>query len=222
MQDKQSLATEDKSDWFFYFLVILIAIYILIKTVQWPVEKRIDVLLLQQNGSIENIYTTQDPKFIADFEVDTVHFPEGEVFYHHNFGYSDFSKDFFLKVQTQMQVLKAGQYNFSIRSDDGFILSIDQKEICKHPEGRPMGETLCSTQLEKGLHHFEISYYQGYGYLGLEARYEFNQTSSANNKLPDNKPNYLPQNSLNMRFIGRDSEEVIFHPMKKTDLYVNQ
>jgi|GEM_PF-1156355 len=207
---------EDKSDWFFYFLVILIAFYIIIKTVHWPIEKSIDVLLLQQSKPIENLQTAHDTIFIADFAVDTIHFPEGEYFYHENFGYSEFKNDFFLKLQTQMETLKSGKYNFSIRSDDGFKLTIDNTVICAHPNGRPMEETLCSTTLNKGLHHFEIYYYQGFGYLGLEARYEFDSSQNPMNK------STLPNHSLNMQLIGRESETVKFHPMPIAKLYVNQ
>jgi len=213
--DKDNNISEDRADYFFYFLILLIAIYIAIKSIHWPVEKRIDVLLLLQDGQIENLDTPPKPKTIADFEVDTIHFPEGEVFYHENFGYSDFSQEFFLKAQTRMEVKKAGQYNFSIRSDDGFRLSIDGKKICQHPQGRPMGETLCSAELEKGFHHYEIFYYQGYGYLGLEARYEYQPSMPGQSTI-------VPKHSLNMQFIGRNSDEVKFHHMKNTDLYVNQ
>ena len=214
LEDNKTQATADHSDWFFYFLVILIAIYILIKTIQWPTEKRIDVILLQQKGAIENIYTTLDTKFTADYQVDTIHFPEGDELYHHNVGYMGFKNDFFLKVQTQMEVLKAGTYQFSIRSDDGFILSIDDIEVCKFPAGRAMAESLCSSELSKGLHHFGIYYYQGFGYMGLEAKYQLENTSPGKNT--------LARDISKQKFIGRDSEEVIFHPIEPVNAHADQ
>lgn len=219
-QNKTLSQPEDQSDWFFYFLVVLIAIYILIKTVQWPVEKNIDIQVLQQNQAIQSISSPKDvvqndaTQLTANFLLDTIHFPEGEYLYHHNIGYTEFKKDFYLKAQTLMKVKQTAQFLFSIRSDDGFILAIDGQEICKHSNGRPMGESLCTAQLSQGEHLYELFYYQGFGYLGLEARYEQDKTPQ--------QTDMSQRDNINMKFIGRNSDGVSFYPVPTAKRYVNQ
>jgi len=97
-----------------------------------------------------------------------------------------------------MTVSKKGLYHFLIASDDGFRLFIDGKPLCEFLGDRPLAKNECTVWLEKGDHVFFLSYFQGYGRLGVQAYYR-------------------PTSSNTYNFIGVSSPSLSFKKIKVDD-----
>jgi|GEM_PF-2477895 len=177
----------------YLILFIFIAIYLSLKSLFWPMQKNIQVTVLQQQGHITDLYT---PGKIIDqkkFNFDKLSFPLGEELFHQNTGYLGYTEDFFIHAKTQIDVLQAGNYTFTINSDDGFLLKLNNNPICEHSNGRAMETSTCSVHLEKGKQLFDLTYFQGYGSLGLKVSYKL-----------DSHPSYV---------IGMDSNFMTFNTL---------
>jgi hypothetical protein len=156
----------------FYFLVIFIAFFILIKTNFTHQHKTIEVTLLKQNGNINSFSSAKDIKEKIQFNIEEINFPENDQLYYENTGNLGYKQDFFLILKTTMDVKKIGSYQFSVKSDDGFQLKINNKTICEYNTIRGMEETRCKLiTLNPGQYNLQLDYFQGYGRLGLIAEY---------------------------------------------------
>ncbi len=68
---------------------------------------------------------------------------------------------FGLDMRFQVEVPKSGIYEFSLISDDGAILSIDDSMIIDNDGLHAVKEKKASVYLNKGAHSFHLAYYQG-------------------------------------------------------------
>jgi hypothetical protein len=62
--------------------------------------------------------------------------------------------------------------NNILKSDDGFVLYIDNKKVAEFIGDRPIAKNEVTLFLKKGKHTFKLSYFQGGGNLGIKAFYK--------------------------------------------------
>ncbi len=194
----------------FYSFVFIIAVFLMVKTYMYSSDRSstIDVNVYVQKNNIKQLFDENDifkenytqlkqTKKNIYFTVDSINFPQENELFHHKTGFLGLKKDFFMQLKSSFMIQKSYIFQFSIRSDDGFVLRIDNKIICKHLQPREMKKTLCANiKLDQGEHKLVLDYFQGYGQMGLIASYNI-QT--------DNLSYY----------IGNSSEEVYFLPVEE-------
>lgn len=155
----------------FLYGVILIAVFVLNKTISLPYNGVIKIQISKQTGAIVMLDSPRNISNRQHISVDTLYFPNTRVLTQKRYGSLGFSENFFIDAVTDMHVLQSQEYHFNVLSDDGFRLKIDDKVICEHPENRPYGKTACVVKLSPGMHQFDLSYFQGGGPLGLHVTY---------------------------------------------------
>ena len=176
-------------------VVLFIGLLLVLKTVKFPTHGTVSVAIMQQKGAIKTVDTVQNLSSTKHIAVDSLYFPESRTLEHPSLGNLGYTSNIFLKVTTEINVLKSGKYIFLVRSDDGFRLKIDNKIICEHPENRPMQTTVCKLTLTQAVHNFKLLYFQGGGPMGLKVKY----------KLKDESSTY---------FVGEDSQYMSFKESK--------
>src|SRR5204862_503569 len=83
----------------------------------------------------------------------------------HPFGLSAFGAD----VTGSIQVATAGNYTFTLSSDDGSLLFIDGKQVVGNGGAHGSGNVTGSTTLTAGVHSFEVQFFEnGLGASGLD------------------------------------------------------
>ncbi len=134
--------------------------------------KLMHVTIEHQKRDISHIDQPRDTFATDEFYIDTIDFPAGNSLRHEKLGNYDFSKNFFTRIEGTMEVETPGEYRMIVASDDGFRLEIDGRMISQHTNDRPMSETVAGIRLEKGRYPFVLTWFQGFGQLGLRAWYE--------------------------------------------------
>ncbi len=154
-------------------VLIVVAIWVYSKSFPKTVEKNIAMELIQNSEPIKNIRQKVVSKSRKSYAIDIIDFNHGNTLIHRNIGLMYAKNDFFLTFKTAMKTKESGKYTFFINSDDGFLLKIDGKELCAFEKDRPISSTKCDINLEEGLHILDLGYFQGFGNLGLNAKYSF-------------------------------------------------
>ncbi|MDR2337536.1 MAG: hypothetical protein LBE20_02675 [Deltaproteobacteria bacterium] len=129
------------------------------------------MVLTENNGNIANLDSERKVKYQKTYKVASVQINYGDKLDIPDVGRLGIKGNIFLDYTTKMLVTKAGKFVFKISSDDGFRLKIDGHIIAEHPENRPFQLTSGTVYLDEGEHNLELTYYQGYGPMGLEAMY---------------------------------------------------
>jgi hexosaminidase len=76
-------------------------------------------------------------------------------------------ENFGMKFDGYFKAEEDGVYKFSISSDDGSILSIDDATVIDNDGPRSMGEKTGQVWMPKGWHKIDVGYFQGGGAYGL-------------------------------------------------------
>ena len=105
--------------------------------------------------------------------VDKLMLKDGARIVHPKLGVIGFGDTFFIDVESDFTVKKAGVYYFIPGSDDGFSLDVDGKRLCAYEKDRPYATQRCRVELDEGTHNFKLSYFQGGGHAGLTLAYQF-------------------------------------------------
>jgi TPR repeat protein len=155
-----------------FFSILAIFVYLILKSLFWPMQKNITVLIQQQQGRIFNLDTSKDIIKQQTLIFDTINFRQDKTLFHNNTGNLDFENDFFMNLSTTIRVLKKSNYLFRIKSDDGFRLLIDNAVVCEHIEGREFSTSECFYPLDIEEYSLNLEYYQGYGGMGLQLSYQ--------------------------------------------------
>lgn len=184
--------------WIFLFVLILLWVFVLYKTININLnfaERKLRVVISQQNKSIRTVYDEPSTVMTRDFLVDEINFPESFFFLKHKhvktIGKYGFKKDFFVEIKAKIKILKDGEYEFVVSSDDGFALFLDDNLLMDYKFARPMSETNGKITLTAGEHKFRLLYFQAGGLMGLTAKYKY-------------------ANDDRFYFVGHDSENVTF------------
>ncbi len=186
------LSTEKKREWAFVLLVGMVGLFLLTKTVRFSLDEGpIRLTIIQNKGALNSIDTPRDVLSKKMFMLRELDFPQTRMLQNTQYGKLGYTQNFFLDAEVDMQVKRAGDYRFTVRSDDGFRLLIDAKNICQHPGDRPMLSTECSVTLAAGDHRLSLSYFQGGGPMGLQVSYQMAGENTS-------------------RFVGVDSDNLVF------------
>ncbi len=163
---------QERLKWIFVVLVSLSGIWLVFKLIPpLPIEQKIAMTVIKQNGRIQNLDTPRNPDFTRHFRIDTIRFKEGKVFEHPKWGKYGYQSDFFVEFETTFVTRKVGDYEFRVASDDGFRLWIDGVKIGEFTLNRPMTANSFTVRVQPGVHSYKLFYYQGYGNQGLRADY---------------------------------------------------
>ncbi len=152
-------------------MVSLTTIVILFLVRPISLTPNVKAVLSKQKGNIQTIDTTRDISSTKTFYFDTIEFENSSSLIHKQMGPLGFSDDFFIDFEANIDVRQEGDYIFTVRSDDGFRLFVDDRRLSEWLGDRPVAATEGSTFLTQGRHQIKLSYFQGYGNLGLSANY---------------------------------------------------
>lgn len=162
---------------FFSLLLILIASLIVIRLIPPGVDPVLTLIISKNRTNITSISQARDIQVTKEVKVDVLNLAEKSRFMHPVLGELGYGNEFFVDVNATMQVQQAGRYQFFVSSDDGFILTINGKEICRFNGSRPLAAQTCQVNLTEGENQFQLNYYQGYGNAGLKVEYRKADTS---------------------------------------------
>jgi hypothetical protein len=184
-----------KSEYYFLIFTLFIGLFLILKMFTFPTDGVLHVTISQSKTGLSVLDTKRNISSTKIIRVDTINFLQGRMLEHPQIGKLGSSKNFFMDIKTQMDVIQKGTYQFDITSDDGFRMKLNNKIACEHPGNRPMQTTTCQVPLEKGVYQFNLSYFQGGGPMGLKAFYQ--------------------SRGGTRHLIGADSKEISFKAVKK-------
>lgn len=137
-----------------------------------------DVVISKNRSAISDIHQPRDIEMTKTVKVDRIDLAEDSRFRHHKLGDIGYAGDFFVDIDAPFTVKKAGDYIFHLGSDDGFIFSVDGKQLCEWTHDRPFTVDSCRINLTEGKHTFKLVYFQGYGNAGLTMDYSYRPDGS--------------------------------------------
>lgn len=158
----------------FFYAVLLIGVFVLYNSITFEYRNAIDVDIAKQKGVIRTIDTPKNISFRRHISIDRLKFPPSKTLSHKKFGILGFSNNFFINAKVDMHVHQKGLYIFTVSSDDGFRLKMDNVLICEHIKDRPYQKSICKVNISKGKHLFNLDYFQSGGPLGLHVQYSLN------------------------------------------------
>ncbi len=162
-----------------FFAAMCLSSILVINTVRpRQIAPNIKAVLTKQDGSIANIDTPRKASTTKNYLLDVVEFQNSNTLIHKTMGPLGFTNDFFIDFEAELEVLEAGMYTFNVASDDGFRLWVDDKQLAEWLGDRPVATTPGKIALDKGRHKLRLSYFQGYGNLGLKVTYNKEGSSS--------------------------------------------
>ena len=80
---------------------------------------------------------------------------------------TDFVDDFAIRWQGRVQAPIAGLYSFTLTSDDGSMLYIDQELVIDNGGQHPFLPVSGTIELSEGFHDIEVQYFEATGIAGL-------------------------------------------------------
>lgn len=136
------------------------------------IEPNVRAVVSKQQGRIESIDTPRNVQSSKTFLLNAIDFENGQTLVHRRLGPLGYNNDFFIDFEARMNVEQEKTFLFRVTSDDGFRLWIDNQMLAEWLGDRPVATSTATIKLAPGEHHFRMSYFQGYGNLGLRATYE--------------------------------------------------
>lgn len=162
--------------WIFLGIVIVLGLALINRMLPEGIlsssQKLMHVTIEHQKKDITHLDQERDTFASDQFYIDTIDFPAGNSLRHEKLGNYDFSKNFFVRIEGDIEVNVPGEYRMIVASDDGFRLEIGGQLVSQYTNDRPMSETAATVTLEKKRYPFVLTWFQGYGQLGLKAWYE--------------------------------------------------
>lgn len=166
---------------YLFLLFVLIGwAFVLYKTIDlsdYFYKRNIKMTVYQATaGPVQDVFEKGTGSLMGVLYIDDVDFPfTNKVFMHAHIG--DVSRlglkeNFFIKLESNMNVIKGGEYEFIVGSDDGFVLYIDDKEAMSFKQRRDLAENRVKVALNKGVHKINLIYFQATGGMGLTAKYK--------------------------------------------------
>jgi hypothetical protein len=155
----------------FSVLLAIIVLVIINRIVPPFVSQVFNVVISKNRVAITDIHQPRDIEMTKTVKIDRINLADKSRFRHPKLGDIGYSGDFFVDIDAPFTVKKAGDYIFYLGSDDGFIFSVDGKQLCEWTHERPLAVDSCRVNLTSGEHTFKLVYYQGYGNAGLTMSY---------------------------------------------------
>jgi len=162
----------------FSALLAIIVIVIINRITPPYVSPVFDLVISKNRVSITDIHQPRDIEMSKTVKVDRIDLADKSRFRHHKLGDIGYAGDFFVDIDAPFTVKKAGDYVFYLGSDDGFIFSVDGKQLCEWTHDRPLTVDPCRINLAEGKHTFKLVYFQGYGNAGLTMNYSYGADGS--------------------------------------------
>lgn len=159
----------------FSVLLAIIAMAIVNRALPPYVSSVFELVISKNRVSITDIHQPRDIEFTKMVSVDRIDLAEDNRFRHHKLGDIGYAGDFFVDINAPFMVKKAGDYIFYLGSDDGFIFSVDGKQLCEWTHDRPLTVDPCRINLSEGKHTFKLVYFQGFGNAGLTMSYAYRE-----------------------------------------------
>lgn len=172
----------------FMCVFIVMAIY---KSTPTYVDKVFELKIYKNRAVIKNIFQERDVAHTKIVWVDKLNLKDGVHIVHPKLGPIGFGETFFIDVESEFTVKKAGVYFFIPGSDDGFSLDVNGKRLCFFEGDRPYATRRCRVELQEGVNAFKMSYYQGGGHSGLTLAYQAQG---------DKKKRWVGENSRYLKF----------------------
>lgn len=155
----------------FSVLLAIIVVAIINRIVPPFVSPIFNVVISKNRVAITDIHQPRDIEMAKTVKVDRINLADKSRFRHPKLGDIGYSGDFFVDIDAPFVVKKAGDYVFYVGSDDGFVFSVDGKQLCEWTHDRPLTVDPCRVNLSAGEHKFKLVYFQGYGNAGLTMSY---------------------------------------------------
>ncbi len=175
----------------FSLLLILVTALIINRLIPPSVEPILTLTISKNRVNITHINQARDISASKEVKVDVLNLAEKSRFMHPTLGEIGYGDEFFVDINSVMQVKQPGRYQFFVGSDDGFILTINGREICRFNGSRALATQTCNANLNEGANQFQLNYYQGYGNAGLKVEYR---------KADSSKRYWVGENSAFIKF----------------------
>ncbi len=158
-------------NYIFLFFALSLTAFVSFLTFPYKAPLTVELKIIKSSKPITSIYPKEPISKTQSFKIDVVDFPHGDTLTHSSIGALGVSKDFYLELNTIMDVKEDGIYRFLVLSDDGFSLTIDDKLVSRFKKDREYLPTMAERYLKKGQHRLSLFYFQSGGPLGLRAEY---------------------------------------------------
>lgn len=175
----------------FLFLMVIFTVMAVYKSTPAMVDKVFKLNIYKNKTSISSVFQERDVAQSKVVWVDTLMLKSGSQLKHEKLGAIGFSDSYFIDVESEFTVRKAGVYYFIPGSDDGFALDVDGKRLCAFEKDRPYATQRCRIELDEGAHSFKMVYFQGGGHAGMTLAYQFKG---------DRKKRWMGENSRYIKF----------------------
>ena len=162
-------------------LSILLAIIIgcIVNRIIPPQVDAVFSMVVSKNRvGITDIHQVRDIEVSKTVMIDRINLADKSRFRHAKLGDLGYEGDFFADIEATFTVKVAGDYMFYLASDDGFMFSVDNKQLCEWNKDRPLTTDTCRVNLTQGEHTFKLSYFQGFGNAGLIMNYSHASNST--------------------------------------------
>ena len=132
----------------------------------------IAVVLSKQDGEISDLNTPRKISEQQFYRISKVAFPEGDLLKHKDLGELPYGQNYYLDLTTEFNVVRAGDFEFRVSSDDGFRFYIDDVVKFEYISPRRFAISKVNIPLTEGKHRLKLEYFQQGGQVGLEATYK--------------------------------------------------
>lgn len=162
----------------FLYLVIISWSIVLYKflDLDFLYKKNIQVTFSEDDSLIiEDVFQNRQTKYLHTLYIDEINFPLNDKKLQHDHLSSisrlNLKHNFFGDFHIRMDVIHEGLYEFTIKTDDGFVLFLDSKELMKFEKRRELKKDTFIVFLKKGNHFMDLIYFQAMGKTCLQFKY---------------------------------------------------
>jgi len=180
----------DSSSYFLFFAISTLLV-VTLKIMPTPIERKIKASISVNKDEIGFLDQKRNPKLLETQYFKTLDFPEANYLRHSSGRLVGFAKNFFIGFEAKALVNIAGNYTFTISSDDGFRLIIDGVKIAEYTKPRKSEKSSHEVILTKGEHFIQLQYFESSGKASVQSWYK-----------PPLNSNSLP--------LGKDSNVISF------------
>lgn len=155
----------------FSALLLIIALAGIYQSTPAMVDHVFELQIKKNGKSIRTINDKRDITAEKIVWVDKLMLKDGYHLVHPKLGAIGYGNNYWIDIEGEFEVKKAGKYFFYPGSDDGFRLSVDGEQLCEFIKDRGYATRSCPKTLEEGKHTFKLVYFQGSGHSALTLAY---------------------------------------------------
>jgi len=134
-------------------------------------EKNITMTLSQNREAIDTLTQTRSPLKTLSSRINTVNFKTKYQLTHADLGTYDFRENFFVDLNTSMELRQDANCTFVLVSDDGYRVTVDGHELLADASNHDISVDQKSVLLTKGTHPLTLSYFQNTEITALRLYY---------------------------------------------------